>query len=433
MLKKLSFILALLFPLALSGQTVPGPVMKAFRQDTLSFRIEYPAGGTEVDLAYGSNARAWESFREEWRSLSADGRAVLETVLIRTGVTLDGSASLNLQVSDLRAMEVQRFLTAQLGPLPAFVHINRGVENWEQLGSMVAGLSPAAFRWRDDVLGMLYSPEESRFTGDERSVSQLRTLDGGQPWRYLMENVYPVMRSTEVSAVVSVPVAVAEDALREYGQLIVRDTVYRTRLVRDTLLVGDLGYDSKYSGRVKGRKLIGAVRTNILAVPLANVGFEFPFTEHFSVAADIYYPWIWRNSLHRDCTEMLAYGVEFRYWPGRDGVPPEARLLGHSFGVYGAGGHFDFERNWEGYQGTFFNVGVDWMYALPVFHGKMHLEFEVGLGMIYSQSQPYNCFFEYGECIRQTGVTKIVRWFGPTRAQVSLVVPVYVKGRRAGR
>ena len=67
------------------------------------------------------------------------------------------------------------------------------------------------------------------------------------------------------------------------------------------------------------------------------------------------------------------------------------------------------------------------MYACPIFGGRMHLEFELGLGYIQSPATPYDTFEPGGKAYRQGGVTKNVRWFGPTRAGVSLVVPIYVK------
>ena len=169
-----------------------------------------------------------------------------------------------------------------------------------------------------------------------------------------------------------------------------------------------------------------AFRTNALAVPPANAGIEVPLGERWSVGADAYYPWLWRRR-HREgvdmsgrCTELLALDLEARYWfPGCR----RERLLGHSVGLYAAGGYFDFERDWSGHQGEFWNAGADYLYALPVLHGRMHLEFELGLGIILAQARPYDCFTEGGKCYRRKGVTRHVRWFGPTRAQISLAIP----------
>ena len=61
----------------------------------------------------------------------------------------------------------------------------------------------------------------------------------------------------------------------------------------------------------------------------------------------------------------------------------------------------------------------------------MHLEFSVALGYLYSFIQPYDVF-ESGGLAYKTGYTKDFHWFGPTKAGVSLVVPITIK-RRAER
>ena len=107
-----------------------------------------------------------------------------------------------------------------------------------------------------------------------------------------------------------------------------------------------------------------------------------------------------------------------------EGLPETSRLLGHSVGAYIGGGYYDFERNWAGNQGSFLNVGVDYKYAMPLFSGLIHLEFEFGLGYIYSKAQPYK--YIEGIFYLDRGRHKNIHWVGPTRAQVSVVVPIYI-------
>ena len=57
----------------------------------------------------------------------------------------------------------------------------------------------------------------------------------------------------------------------------------------------------------------------------------------------------------------------------------------------------------------------------------MHMEFELGIGYIYSRAQPYDCFKAGGKCYRRVGIKKHIHWIGPTRAQISLVIPIYCK------
>jgi hypothetical protein len=173
------------------------------------------------------------------------------------------------------------------------------------------------------------------------------------------------------------------------------------------------------------RKPVVALRSNLL-VPALNVGVEVPIGTHWSVGADYYYPWIWPKSDNKDCFEFLGWGVEARYWFGKNRTVMD-RLQGHSIGLYGYMGYYDFERNYQGYQGEFVNIGLDYTYAMAV--GKkraVHFEFSLGVGYIYSQARKYTVI-EPGSPLISDKRTMKVGFFGPTKANISLVVPIFQK------
>ena len=168
-----------------------------------------------------------------------------------------------------------------------------------------------------------------------------------------------------------------------------------------------------------------AFRSNLL-VPALNAGIEVPIGKHWSVGADYYFPWIWPKKDNKNCFELLAWGIEGRYWFGKNRTAFD-RLKGHSVGLYGYVGYYDFERNFHGHQGEFLNVGVDYTYAMAVGKRKsLHLEFSLGLGYIYSEARQYTVIEANGPLISDK-ITKKVGYFGPTKANISLVVPIFKK------
>ena len=426
--KIILFAAFVLLPLLCGAQAKPSaPSVRTFRLDTLSVRVEYPKGGFIIDLDYKDNQERWNEFEQACKELLADEGSVFSSMDVRAGASFEGTSETNDDLTRKRAESIKEFLVGRLGVREERVHVSLVGEDWDGLKKAVMELPDDDFIWKKEVLSVIDHPEYWRDSkSNDGRKAALRAIDEGRAWEKLLTDVFPTLRSSYVDVVfvVSIPL---EPLLSKIAE---KDTIIHTEVVRDTVLVSDLGYDKQFRERVAGKKFVFAVRTNMLAVPLVNIGIEFPFGKHFSVGLDYYYPWIPRNAMHKECTEMLAYGFDVRYWLGRDRDPGEARLLGHSFGIYAAGGHYDFQRNWNGHQGTFWNVGFDWMYAVPVFHGRVHMEFEIGLGMIYSLAYPYHCLQEYTECIREPGVTKVIRWFGPTRAQISIVVPIYAKERR---
>ncbi len=171
------------------------------------------------------------------------------------------------------------------------------------------------------------------------------------------------------------------------------------------------------------RKPVVAIRSNLL-VPALNIGVEVPIKTNWSVGADYYFPWIWPKKDNKNCFELLTWGVEGRYWFGKDRTVFD-RLQGHSVGVYGYMGYYDFERNFQGQQGEFVNFGVDYTYAMAVGKKKaIHFEFSIGLGFIHSQSRKYSVIESAGPLI-DNKITRKMNFFGPTKANVSLVVPIF--------
>lgn len=434
------FVAVLFVRLALAAEAES---VRVTARDTLSLRIDFPVSGKEILPGYDGNAERIALFRSALEEKLSVPGSVLTGVFIRTGASPDGGTRSNLTLASERMDAVRTLLVEGFGLDPALVHVFSSGESWEEFIEVVRGLDVP---WKDEVISIASGKPRyvmSTYGVSDLRKSELKHLRGGEPWRHLTKEVFPRLRSAYGDAVFVFTTPFSEGkysvSVTEKRQDVVRDTVY---IYKDTLYLGssqrkdintDVELDESYASRIEGKKFLMAVRTNILAVPLANVGLELALGKHVSIGLDYYYPWIWRNSLHKDCTEMLAYGMDVRYWFGSSRQPSNARLIGHSVGIYGAGGHYDFERNWHGYQGTFYNVGVDWMYAFPLFKGRIHMELELGIGFIYSDAQPYNCYEPYGDCFREPGIRKIVRWFGPTRAQVSIVVPIYIKDRRVAR
>lgn len=171
-----------------------------------------------------------------------------------------------------------------------------------------------------------------------------------------------------------------------------------------------------------------ALRTNML-VPALNFGLEVPLGNSWSVSGDYYYPWVWPHPINKNCFELLGWSLEGRYWFGKN-RNIEDRLQGHSIGIYGAAGYYDFERNYAGQQGEFISTGLDYTYALPVGRkSRLHLEFTIAVGYIHSWARNYHVNEEFGPLFKDDGDI-LFDYFGPTKAAVSLVLPFMKKEGR---
>lgn len=174
--------------------------------------------------------------------------------------------------------------------------------------------------------------------------------------------------------------------------------------------------------QVTDNNRIVALRTNLL-VPALNFGVECPLGNKWSIAADYYFPWLKSDDKNKDCFQLLGWSAEGRYFFGKE-RSAEDRLLGHSIALYGAGGYYDFEYNYKGTQGEFVTGGFDYTYAFAVGKKKrINLEFTFAVGYIHSWGRPYHVVSEYGPLFKDDTDLRF-DYFGPTKAAVSLVVPI---------
>lgn len=179
-----------------------------------------------------------------------------------------------------------------------------------------------------------------------------------------------------------------------------------------------------------------ALRTNLL-LPLMNIGVVVPIGNRWSVGADWYYPWALRSSSHKNCFQLAFLTLEGRYWLGgkhKAGVDnKQYRLRGHSLGAFVATGKYDFERNYKGDQGEFFAAGIDYLYAIPVFKGKLNLEFSLGVGFMRASAYEYTVYTQPGGKAYHDdkNFRKVTNYAGPIKGSIALVLPL--KFRKSGK
>lgn len=412
------FVLLLILSVHLKAQ--------AYRCDTLEFGVSFPQDKSDIDLSFNDNGKRLREVQAELNRLTADSATFIRYFSIYTSAFPEGTVAHNRVLSEARSKSIRKYLTEDMGIDARLIQFKSIGEDWGRLRRLLETMDSPP-HWVPQALEIIdeYSCQQT----DAIEVP-LKRLDGGRAWAYMNEHLFPILRSADcsVSCVIQRPV---KEIISHTDTVYIssRDTVYIREQVlqvqNDTVFVGSESAPRRNMPDYSGRKFLFAARTNVLAVPLANVGILVPVGKHWSIGADYYYPWIWRDEVHEDCYELLALDLELRYWFNNRKAPENSRLLGHSIGIYGATGYYDYQWDWSGHQGYFMNAGIDYLYSCPIAKGRMHLEFELGFGYIYSRAQPYDCFKAGEKCYRRTGVKKYIHWVGPTRAQVSLVVPIY--------
>lgn len=199
-----------------------------------------------------------------------------------------------------------------------------------------------------------------------------------------------------------------KDSLRQLKKEAKRNLRLRKQAIKDSLRL-IAGTDDTL------RYIHWAIKTNALAdvVLIPNIGLELAIGRHLSVAADWHYAW-WSNDTHHRFWQSYGGYLTFRYWLGHQSKP----LHGHHIGVYGQMITHDVEFGGRGYQAAnwCFGGGLEYGYSTALTH-SLNLDFSIGLGYLdgkYKEYIPMDTHYVWQ-------ATKQRHWWGPTKAEVSLV------------
>ena len=375
---------------------------------TEKFSIYYRFDESEFDQTYLTNSETAAHIKNY---LINSPR--IDSITIYAWASPEGAYLHNVKLSQRRARTAKRFLLSHAPDSTKLnadkIKISPLAENWQGLEAMV--VEKYRRHDREKVLTIL----RDRTIGDETRKWRLQQLDGGYTWRYMLRNYMPQLRAATWICVWAEVI----EPLPKVAAKMDEQAVPQVRAAIAMPLVTEM---------VQHQYPVLALRTNML-VPALNFGLEVPLGNSWSVSGDYYYPWVWPHPINKNCFELLGWSLEGRYWFGKN-RNIEDRLQGHSIGIYGAAGYYDFERNYAGQQGEFISTGLDYTYALPVGRkSRLHLEFTIAVGYIHSWARNYHVNEEFGPLFKDDGDI-LFDYFGPTKAAVSLVLPFMKKEGR---
>ncbi|WP_297909218.1 DUF3575 domain-containing protein [uncultured Parabacteroides sp.] len=263
------------------------------------------------------------------------------------------------------------------------------------------------------------------YTYDDKGIlidskkKHLMELQYGRTWYYMLERFFPQVRNAGVIFVTvrQKPIIKSDKVELQAGPTM--DTVAVVQKT-DTLISQVIVPEHE-----ERKPFYMAVKTNmlydVLAVP--NIGIEFYLGKNWSVSGSWMYGWWDKNSKHR---YWRIYGgdIAVRKWLGRKAA--EKPLTGHHLGLYGQVFTYDFEWGGTGYMGgrpgkTLWNspnyaMGVEYGYSLPIAR-RLNIDFTIGVG--YWGGKYYTYSPLDGHDVWES--TKKRHWFGPTKAEISLV------------
>ncbi len=377
-----------------------------------SVKVHFHVSKTNIDPSFCGNGEVLDSI---FSKIVADSLTSPTHRLVGVKVTgaasPEGSVSFNKYLSEKRAEAIfdefrnRGFVTDSL---TNFTYLGR---DWKGLQKEVE--NDPNVPYRADVLSLL-----ERINGQNplsHPLAELKSLHGGIPYHYLLTNLFPDLRASRLTV--------------EYERLFPHINIPDLPIDIPELnanITSEILPLPIVLGEVKECKpFYMGLKTNMLydALLLPNIGAEFYVGKNISLTADWMYGWWDRDKTHY---YWRAYGGNLgaRWWFGKQAH--EKPLTGHHLGLFAGVVTYDFELGKGGIMGGIprgtlwdrcnFISGIEYGYSLPVAR-RLNIDFSLALGYMGGKYLKYEP--KYGFYIWQS--THHLSWFGPTKAEISLV------------
>ncbi|WP_162608268.1 DUF3575 domain-containing protein [Alistipes sp. An54] len=349
----------------------------------------------------------------------------IDSITIYAYASPEGVYEHNVWLARKRAEAARRFVLAHIPEERNFnadrIRLCPMNENWEGL---TRELEANYHRNdRDKVLAILEAPVRN-----DTKKWRLQQLDNGYTYKYIIRNHMPRLRLATWICIWQKP---QQNPVGKPVEFAVEEPA------RSPLLpLAGIGQQDTAAWK---KRTVVALKTNMLydAATALNFAIEVPFNEKFSILYEHHCPW-WLTGSNRYCLQLLSFGGEFRWWFKPKTQPETPRrvqrdaLVGHFLGLYGMGGKFDLQANKTFcYQGEFFSAGLTYGYSMPIAK-RVNLEFSISAGYARIPYRHYNPTDDWELLIRDRNKSGVWHYFGPTKIEVALSVPLLVKTKVKG-
>lgn len=379
-----------------------------------SVRIYFRQSKIDLDPQLHSNRAALDRITGKLRDEYSDSVFRLRRVEVVGGASPEGSISFNRWLSEQRAATLFRFVS-QYAALPDSLMTTTFLgRDWKGLLDLASDDPELPYREATlDLLRRIAANTGTNRIDGKDALTVLKRFRDGVPYRYMYRKLFPELRSSRMNLWYD---KVRNPLLPTPPPAPALPPVHDTVVVHDTVYV----YTCPPC-----RPFYMDISTNMLydAAAIPNIGVEFYLGRSWSIGANWMYAW-WKTDRSHWYWRTYGGDIYVRRWFGK--ASKEKPLTGHHAGIYAQTLTFDFETGGRGYIGgepggslwdrAMWGGGVEYGYSLPIAR-RLNLDFTIGIGYLggrYYEYKPIdNCYVWQA--------TKRLHWFGPTKAELSLV------------
>lgn len=407
-LGRLYFALILIF--LMFGMTVSAEENKS---GYVEARVAFHINRHDIDLGYGDNLH--ELSKIDKFIAEADSSIVITDIIFSGYASPDGRESFNNKLAWARVNSLEDYFNRQIlikkgDSINASDLCKKGcVASLPALNSLIV---ISDIQYKEKALQIL----NDTLLGPSSRLLRLKDENQGAIWTEI-KPLLGELRYATVTVRYKMPdrVAIKEPPARDIAEKNV-----------DTIPSDDISYiepvdvDSiaEYVLDYKDCKpLYVSLKSNLLydALLIPSIGAEVYVGRMFTINANWSYAW-WSSDRRHDYWRYYGGDIALRRWFGRRAE--DKPLTGHHLGLYAQLFTYDFEFGGKGQMGHKYNYagGIEYGFALPISR-RLNLDFSVGVGFLWGEYHEYTPID--GHYVWQA--TKRRNWFGPTKAEVSLV------------
>lgn len=377
--------------------------------------IDFVVNQTELLPDLHDNQRELEKIKHTIDSVLSDTTAVLTRMTVTGYASPEGPYDKNIILASGRSETLSNYISTEFKIPREKIETQFVPEDWAGLRRYVDTTS--VLQHRQEILAMI----DSVFDPDVKLNTIRKTFP--VDWQQIALNALPYLRHSDYTIEYEHRTMVWHTADI--------DTLYEIPRTPDGLVP---------SPRLPLGKVVRpwiALKTNMLfdLALTPNFEIEVPFgkEKRWSIMAEDWFPW-WlhkRNPLGDDnryrregekafrrSYELWTVGLELRYWFRPKCEPIHPLLTGTFFGVYAAGGKYDWEWNSVGDQGEFTSLGLTFGHSW-VLAQRWNLELSGSVGYVGGPRRHYNAEFDDTHLIYR--YSSRIRYVGPTKLKLSLV------------
>ncbi len=389
--------------------------------------VLYEFADDKIVAHYANNQVALENLKKTLEGFSAHDKALIEKIIIESYASPEGSRLFNKKLSERRSAAIVEYLKSNFAITDSLLEVHSNGAAWDRLREMVEN---SDMPHRREILSIIdnvpqetwrkVNPTDRYMTLVDSRIKHLMDLRGGRPYNFMAKNFFPELRNSSTVTIFF---------KREIPEIIAQLTAVPSLMPVESTPEPDFTIHTPQI-ELSERVPWFAVKTNLLydMVLVPNIEVEIPIGNRWSVAAEWMFPW-WVTANNGNALQIQGGAIEGRYWFGQRDHRP--LLTGWFGGVSVMGGYYDFQRHDNGYQGEYTAFSVIGGYAHTINKkGNLRMEYSLGLGYLSTDYRYYEGRDANAHLVWQHNGS--YSWFGPTKAEVSLVWMLNHKRKKKG-